>query len=86
LEGTIPEDLPKRVRDILATGKLKVSVASYWELALVRVAHVDQLDALPDLHRDPFDRMLIAQAMTEGFTLVSRDEMLARYGVPVVWQ
>lgn len=112
---SIPEELPQRVREILATGEVVASVVSYWELLLkkgrttapvlepkawwdryitrpavavlpVRVAHVDRLDALPDWHRDPFDRMLIAQALAENCALVSRDGALARYEVPVVWE
>lgn len=35
--------------------------------------------------RDPFDRMLVAQAMVEGATLVTRDSALGAYGVPVLW-
>lgn len=109
-----PEQLPERVRQILASGEVQTSVVSYWELMLkkgrqntpvvdpigwwhqyvtrtsmevlpVRVAHVDRLDQLAAWHRDPFDRMLVAQALAENCTLVSRDTMLARYGVPVVW-
>jgi PIN domain nuclease of toxin-antitoxin system len=56
------------------------------EVLPVRVVHVDQLDALPEWHRDPFDRMLVAQALAENCTLVSRDGLLARYGAPVVWE
>jgi PIN domain nuclease of toxin-antitoxin system len=55
------------------------------EVLPVRVTHVDQLDALAEWHRDPFDRMLIAQALAEGHTLVSRDGAFAQYGVKVVW-
>lgn len=51
----------------------------------VHVAHAVAVIALPDVHRDPFDRMLVAQAMTEGLTIVSQDQELARYPVPVVW-
>jgi PIN domain nuclease of toxin-antitoxin system len=50
-----------------------------------RVAHVDQLNALPDLHRDPFDRILVAQALAEGLTLATKDVILEGYGAPVVW-
>ena len=56
------------------------------EVLPVRVAHVDRLDDLPEFHKDPFDRMLVAQALTEECALLSRDSGLARYGVPVVWQ
>lgn len=44
--------------------------------------------ALPDAggpHRDPFDRLLVAQALVEGATLVSRDAALRDYGAPVLW-
>jgi len=40
--------------------------------------------ALPLLHRDPFDRMLVAQAKVEGLTIVTSDRMLSEYGVPVL--
>jgi len=39
--------------------------------------------SLPTLHRDPFDHLLIAQAMCENMTLVTRDAMMKRYEVPV---
>lgn len=40
---------------------------------------------LPAHHRDPFDRMLVAQARLEGLTLVSRDPHIRRYDVPTLW-
>jgi PIN domain nuclease of toxin-antitoxin system len=43
------------------------------------------LGGLPDLHKDPFDRILVAQSIAEGLTLVSKDVILGRYGVPVIW-
>ena len=50
-------------------------------------AHLSQLHVLPQTkdHRDPFDRLLIAQAQAEGLTLVSRDVKFATYEVPVRW-
>jgi len=50
----------------------------------VRPAHLSELEMLPPLHRDPFDRMLVAQARTEALTILSRDEAIRAYGVPVV--
>lgn len=47
--------------------------------------HCDQVASLPWHHRDPFDRMLAAQAVCEGLTLVSRDRLLPSYPVPVLW-
>jgi PIN domain nuclease of toxin-antitoxin system len=45
--------------------------------------HVVAIDTLPPLHKDPFDRVLIAQALVEGITLLTRDPVVARYPVPV---
>ncbi|MEB3221469.1 MAG: type II toxin-antitoxin system VapC family toxin [Candidatus Sericytochromatia bacterium] len=46
--------------------------------------HAARAGALPPHHSDPFDRMLVAQALVEGFTLISRDGRLAPYGVKVL--
>ena len=56
------------------------------EVLPIRIPHLTALDRLPDLHRDPFDRMLVAQALAEGLTLATKDPTLARYDVPVVWE
>ena len=45
--------------------------------------HVVAIDTLPQLHKDPFDRILIAQALVEGITLLTRDPVVARYPAPV---
>lgn len=45
--------------------------------------HVVAIDTLPQLHKDPFDRVLIAQALVEGITLLTRDPVVARYPAPV---
>ncbi len=51
----------------------------------VRFAHADLVRTLPPLHRDPFDRILVAQAIAEGLTIVTRDALVAAYAVPSVW-
>jgi PIN domain nuclease of toxin-antitoxin system len=48
----------------------------------VTIPHALVVGTLPEHHRDPFDRLLIAQARHEGFKLVSRDPHIPRYGVP----
>ena len=45
--------------------------------------HAVSVDALPPLHKDPFDRILLAQALVEGITLLTADAQLARYRGPV---
>lgn len=74
------------------TGKLRLPPnlpdlikASGFDLLGVAVHHVSQIGMLPLHHRDPFDRMLIAQAMADGMTLVTADRMATLYDVPVLW-
>ena len=45
--------------------------------------HAVQIESLPPIHRDPFDRMLIAQAMVEGITLLTADALVAQYPGPI---
>jgi PIN domain nuclease of toxin-antitoxin system len=51
----------------------------------VTLDHAAAVEALPWHHRDPFDRMLVAQAQVEGAAIVSGDPAFASYDVPVVW-
>jgi PIN domain nuclease of toxin-antitoxin system len=62
-------------RGLLDNGYVELSVLGPHALA---VAH------LPGLHRDPFDRMLLAQAQAESMTLLTSDEAVARYGEPAL--
>jgi PIN domain nuclease of toxin-antitoxin system len=50
----------------------------YQELPM-QSAHAVAIDSLPPLHKDPFDRLLIAQALTEGITLLTADSLVAAY-------
>jgi PIN domain nuclease of toxin-antitoxin system len=51
----------------------------------VLLGHAAGVESLPDHHRDPFDRLLVAQAIAEEMTLVSGDRVLRKYGVRVLW-
>lgn len=55
------------------------------ETVPVREEHVSELLRLPDIHKDPFDRMLIAQARTEDMWLVTSDIHIREYQVRTVW-
>jgi PIN domain nuclease of toxin-antitoxin system len=82
---------------ILKKGKPRELVAepfAWWEKYITKEGlltlsiiplHVKALDNLGNRHGDPFDRMLIAQCLSEELTLVSKDKKLAAYGVPVIW-
>jgi len=61
-------------RGLLDNGYVELPVTSQ---------HAVGIDALPPLHKDPFDRLLLAQALAEGITLLTGDTQLARYPGPV---
>lgn len=69
-------------------GKLEANVDSLvWEIEAsgfielpVKAAHAARVRHLPDIHRDPFDRILIAQALCEPLYLLSADAQVAKYG------
>jgi PIN domain nuclease of toxin-antitoxin system len=49
----------------------------------IQSQHVVEVDSLPPIHKDPFDRILIAQAMVEGITLLTSDPVIAQYPGPI---
>lgn len=51
----------------------------------VHLEHVLRLDTFSSHHKDPFDRLLIAQAAQEGLTIVTYDRAFALYNIPVIW-
>jgi len=50
----------------------------------VRIRHIRELQALPDLHRDPFDRMLVAQAIADNLMVVTSDDKVRAYPVKTI--
>lgn len=62
-------------QDAVALGLTALSISA---------EHCEQAAALPDLHRDPFDRLLIAQAQMEGLVLVTADPLVTQYGIRVM--
>lgn len=71
--GGVPADLEGTLR------------AAGFALVPLTFAHAWNAALLPLHHRDPWDRLLIAQAQLEGLAIVSADGVFARYGVQVVW-
>lgn len=76
-------------------GKLELSVslerflpeqlaANQFQLLPLELSHSLRVASLPWHHRDPFDRLLIAQCQVEGLTLVSADKAMADYGLPLI--
>ena len=68
-------DVPDLYSELLRNGYCELAVATSHTFAVVH---------LPHLHKDPFDRLLLAQAMREDLTLVTADEMLASYPGPIL--
>ena len=69
-------------------------VATWWHRATnltaarvlpIRASHVTALAALPPFHKDPFDRILIAQAVAEGLAFVTNDRSIGKYPVQTLW-
>ena len=73
--------LPARLAEIVETQRDRNRI----ELLSIELEHVLRLADLPTYHKDPFDRLLIAQAQVEGLVLISGDARLADYPVEVVW-
>jgi len=59
---------------------------SCFRILQIEFPHLETYRNLPVIpkHRDPFDRLLVAQAISEGLTIVTRDEKLGQYGVPIL--
>jgi PIN domain nuclease of toxin-antitoxin system len=55
------------------------------QLLSIELKHILVLDSLPNHHKDPFDRIIIAQSQTEKLSLITNDPMIAKYSVTVVW-
>jgi PIN domain nuclease of toxin-antitoxin system len=51
----------------------------------ISLGHIHRLETLPHHHRDPFDRMLIAQALDEGIPIISKDDIFREYPIQIVW-
>lgn len=70
-----------------AFGALDVGLAALCATHLPMThAHAAQAHELPPLHKDPFDRLMIAQVLSEGLVLVTSDAMIPRYpGVSTIW-
>ena len=74
--GRLPS-VPSNLRDRLAR--------EGFEILSLSLDHALAAAALPGPHRDPWDRIMMAQAHIEGLTIVTVDRVFSRYGVPVLW-
>jgi PIN domain nuclease of toxin-antitoxin system len=51
----------------------------------IQPQHLKKLEKLPLIHRDPFDRLIISQAIYEDLTIITKDSMIPKYDVSVLW-
>ena len=51
----------------------------------IDIAHLERIKTLPDVHRDPFDRLLVAQALEEELAVVTCDGLISQYPVQTIW-
>jgi PIN domain nuclease of toxin-antitoxin system len=79
--------LPDNLETGIEARLRQFDIALLLDIALlpISLSHVVGVRDLPMHHRDPFDRMLVAQARAEGLTLVTNDPLLERYDVPILW-
>jgi len=56
-----------------------------FEILPITPPHLIELSRLPFFHRDPFDRLLVAQAISENVHFISKDEVLDKYGIERIW-
>jgi PIN domain nuclease of toxin-antitoxin system len=78
-----------RKKDALVTDPLswwrKYVTATGVPTLPIRISDVIALSSLPDIHKDPFDRIIVAQTVSEGIPLITKDAHLAMYGITTIW-
>lgn len=55
------------------------------EILSIKPLHLDQISQLPPIHGDPFDRLIISQAITENLVIITKDGTIPKYNVKVLW-
>ena len=67
------------------SGFIRAAINNDIIIVPIETTHLTILKDLPYIHRDPFDRLLIATAISEQLTLITADENIAKYNVPHLW-
>ena len=84
-ELAIKVGLGKLDFDGKAAGFLSLAENNGFTMLPIKTAHLTVLELLPLIHRDPFDRLLIAIALSEQMTLITADKNITRYNVSHIW-
>lgn len=80
---------------LVRKGRIEISDVHRWKNEILNYTNVKLIDPtasemidstlLPDLHKDPFDRLLLAQAVKRNVILVTRDALIRQYDIPTFW-
>lgn len=84
-EITIKNSLGKLDLDIQITDLMSSCVEDGLTILPIKASHLEVLKTLPWIHRDPFDRLLISQAISEDLTFVTVDENIKKYDLKTTW-
>ena len=85
-EIAIKQGLGRLNRDIEISSYDRLCRLAGFQLLQISPLQLERLKSLPNIHRDPFDRLLVAQAQTEGLVLVTHDRMMPQYPVETIWK
>lgn len=77
--------IKKSLKKLTAPDNLRqmISEKGFWELN-INFEHASEVKNLENIHKDPFDRMLVSQAKVENLTLITKDQIFKKYKIPVV--
>ena len=84
-EITIKNSLGKLDLDIQVTDLMSSCADDGLTILPIKASHLEVLKTLPWIHRDPFDRLLISQAISEDLTFVTVDENIKKYDLKTTW-
>jgi PIN domain nuclease of toxin-antitoxin system len=84
-EIAIKASMGKLNFDGKAAGFINIAENTGITILPIKTTHLTTLESLPWIHRDPFDRLLVASAISEQMTIISADRNIAKYDVPIIW-
>jgi PIN domain nuclease of toxin-antitoxin system len=84
-ELAIKINLEKLAFNGKAAGFVHLAESNFFTILPIKTAHLTTFESLPLIHRDPFDRLLVATAITEQMTLITTDDNIPGYNVSHIW-
>ena len=85
-EMTVKASLGKLILPAPISSLMEACDSLSFAILPITADHLTCLAALPFIHRDPFDRLLIAQAIADNLTIITKDHMIPQYPVKTVWE